>query len=499
MKPFSPIRLNPWRELAILMIILMEVSWVTPWFRSMTVETRAANPFRVFIILICIIMFGHILVRSMDYLRLKKSFQQGLLVVFIILGIFIGIKTMVYTNQPLLLSELFSRPLRSFADLKSLIPVEFIVIIAVLIGFWRGISIAQDHIGPSSVMDHFWIGIVMYVLFIFFNTIMTGETPGDFFYLFLFSSLIAMCAARMTVVGMVRGGRQNKFNRFWFLGIILTALFLVGLTSILGGMIGDLFKWIAVLILGILGLIMVFLLILINPIIPYVMSILSKLFHNTKGIEALGEGLEKLNNMIRGLEQKVLDVVGNSGIGILISRWGPTIKTIIFVSLIIIVILGVVSWMAIKLWMDRERRLMGKEQKTNISIQNILQLLLDILRQGLNGAINSLEQVTDFKHKQRIRAAARIRQVYAEMMDLCESLGHPREEAETPLEFVPHLESLFPNVHSELIMITEAYLGVRYGQFPETRKEVEEVEAAWKKILSAGHELSSELKHAKKK
>ncbi len=499
MNPFSSIRLNPWREIAILMIVLMEVSWVTPWFRAMTPETYAVSSLRVFIILVGIVLFAHLLVRVMDFLHLKKSIRQGAMIIFMLIGILVGIKTLLYVHEPMSLSELFNRPLRSFADLKIIIPVEFIVIITVFIGFWRGLSIAQEHLGPSSVMDHFWIGIVMYVAFIFVNTLVTGETPGDFFYLFLFSSLVAMCAARMTVVGMLRGGTENKFNRFWLFGIILAALFVVGLSSLLGSVMGDQFGWIGGLFLGVFGSVLVFVWILIDPIISFLITILSNIFRNSQGFAGLEDSLKNLNNIIRGFGQKIADIFGNSGIGIFIARFGPAIKTIISIAIIALIILGVVAWMAIKLWRDRERRRLGEDQKTDLYAGNIFQTLLAILRQGWAGAINSLGQMTDFKRRQRIRAAARIRQVYAELMELCIFLGHPRADAETPLEFILELNGLFPELHPEVRVITEAYNSVRYGQLPETQQEVEDVESAWKKVNSSGHELLTILKHNKKK
>jgi hypothetical protein len=439
------------------------------------------------------------MVRFMDYLRLKKSIRQICIVIFLLIGILVGIQTLLHPHEPMSLSVLISRPLHSFADLKSLIPVEFIVIITVIIGFWRGITIAQEHIGPSSVMDHFWVGIVMYVTFILLNTIVTGETPGDFFYVFLFAALIAMCAARLTVVGMVRGGKENEFNRSWFLGIILAALFVVSVSSLLGSMIGEHFTGIGVVILGLFGSVLVLLWILISPIISLSITILSYIFHNSDILEKLGENFKNLNEMLSGFGRRVFGMVETSGIGILISRWGPTVKTIILGTIIVLAILGLVSWMAIKLWRDRERSKIGDEQKANIKGGNIFQLLLGILRQSWSGAINTLENLTDFKHRQRVRAAARIRQVYAELMELCESLGQPRAEAQTPLEYVPNLVTLFPEAPSEVEVITVAYLDVRYGQIPETQKEIEEVEAAWKKIHAEGRELLSKLKHERNK
>jgi flagellar biogenesis protein FliO len=63
MKIFEPVRLNPWREIAIQMLIVMEVSWITPWFRSLTPETYALKSGRVFIVLLIIVIVSHLLVR----------------------------------------------------------------------------------------------------------------------------------------------------------------------------------------------------------------------------------------------------------------------------------------------------------------------------------------------------------------------------------------------------------------------------------------------------
>jgi hypothetical protein len=208
-------RLNLWREISILALVLMEVCWVTPWFRSLTTATYAVAELRVFGVLTGVVLLSYLLVRLLAYLRLKRVVRQAIMLVFILIGIFVGIKTLLYPHQSIGFTALLSRPVQSFADLTALIPAEFIVILTIVVAFWRGLSVAQAHIGPTTVKDHFIIGIVMYVLFIFLNTLATGETPADFFFLFLFCSLIAMCAARMTVIGMLRGGTQYNLDRFW--------------------------------------------------------------------------------------------------------------------------------------------------------------------------------------------------------------------------------------------------------------------------------------------
>ena len=93
--------------------------------------------------------------------------------------------------------------------------------------------------------------------------------------------------------------------------------------------------------------------------------------------------------------------------------------------------------------------------------------------------------------------AMRIRWIYAHLMELSARLDHPRPKSKTPLEFLPNLEVLFPAYKSELEMITDAYLRVRYGALPEADEEVEIIETAWQQVSLRGQELVKELKNKK--
>jgi hypothetical protein len=53
---------------------------------------------------------------------------------------------------------------------------------------------------------------------------------------------------------------------------------------------------------------------------------------------------------------------------------------------------------------------------------------------------------------------------------------------------------LFPASDLDLESITSAYLRIRYGEFPESREEVDQVEAAWKRVRAAGKLLLQEKK-----
>jgi hypothetical protein len=492
---FSPVRINPWRETAILMVILMEVCWITPWFRSLTPETYAVSSSRILMYFFSVVLFSHLLVRLMDHLRLKRSIRQGLMITFLIIGSFIGIKILLYAHETISLSELVSRPIRSFSDFKYLIPEEFFVIIAIMIGFWRGVSLAQQSIGPSLVKSHFWLGIIMFVVFVFLITLATSEDPGEYFYLFLFASLVGVSTARISVIGMVRGGNENRFNYLWFIGILLSSFIVVGLSLLFGELLADKFGWIGGLLAGIFGSILIILWVILNPVLSILITFLNKIFNDSQVIKELGDSLENLNNLMRGFGQRVSDLMEKTGIGSMISNWIPVLKTIFLVGTILLIIAGIVIWMSIKLWKDREHQRLGDEKKSKIHTGNLIQNLLDILIQGWENTLNSFEQLTDLKKRQRIRAAARIRQIYTDLMDLCDSLGQPRLKAQTPLEYVPALVKLFPDLQLEISKITNAYMDVRYGLLPENPREIADIEDAWKRLHTSGSLLLKEGKH----
>jgi hypothetical protein len=85
----------------------------------------------------------------------------------------------------------------------------------------------------------------------------------------------------------------------------------------------------------------------------------------------------------------------------------------------------------------------------------------------------------------RSLAAASIRRIYQEMTWLAGSYGYPRAAFETPYEYLPTLAEVWPEQRAEATLVTEAYNRVRYGEVPETRPELEAIEAAWRRLQAA--------------
>ena len=83
--------------------------------------------------------------------------------------------------------------------------------------FARGMNAGREGIGPFAVMRRFKLGVVMFIVYSFLAVTAVRELPGlGVFVVFLTATLLAMAAARVSVLGRMRGGRRSPFSRGWF-------------------------------------------------------------------------------------------------------------------------------------------------------------------------------------------------------------------------------------------------------------------------------------------
>jgi len=99
------------------------------------------------------------------------------------------------------------------------------------------------------------------------------------------------------------------------------------------------------------------------------------------------------------------------------------------------------------------------------------------------------ELVERFRPVRRWQATERIRRAYARLLELSAARGQARLPSQTPLEFLPALVQAFPGKDAETNLITQAYLKIRYGQYPEILDDVQRVEDALARIQRAVDEM----------
>lgn len=80
------------------------------------------------------------------------------------------------------------------------------------------------------------------------------------------------------------------------------------------------------------------------------------------------------------------------------------------------------------------------------------------------------------------RTAVSIRHIYQQMSQAAATSGYPRAVAETPYEYLKTLKRAWPANANDIQLITEAYVKIRYGEFPETEVELNQIWQAWYRL-----------------
>jgi hypothetical protein len=481
-----------WRELAILSLMVMELSWVVPWYRSLTPETYAVSIWSAFIVLFAILVMANLSTRIMNYLDLKIRIRRGVTLGLIILSVFLGLKLLLYETDPLQVGDLLNQPFRAFSDVRGLIPDEFLVIVIVLVVYWRGLLLATKYIDPMSVRQNFYLGLGMYTAFIFINTLVTGETPGFLLYLFFVSALIALGSARIFTITQLRGGASNPFDLRWFLGIFVTTLVIVGLAATVAWLVSDrtsIVGAIGGLAMGIFGVLM---LILISPVIFIIERLATSMPQTSEAVQSMLDVLDDLRNTFGSIANNLFNLFNIPSL----LNWMQLLKPILLWSFVIAILLAILY--SISRWFLHERYSEKDERESIIESGDLIGMFRQAIQNRLDELNRSLRGRTNLRAGQRWLAAARIRRIYTRLMELASKLGEPRPPAHTPLEFLPVLVNLLPEGKEDIQVITEAYLRVRYGELPETNQEIILVEEAWERVNAIGKVKYSEISKAQR-
>ncbi len=476
-----------WRELSILALMVMELAWIVPWYRSLTPATYAISMWRVFFVLFGILIAAHLATRVTNFLDLKLNVRRGVSIILIVVSVFIALGLLLPESGSQSFGGIINQPFNAFSDVRGLIPDEFLVTLVVLLVYWRGIALATKYIDPMSVRGNFYLGLGMYTAFIFVNTIVTGETPGAMLYLFFVAGLIALGSARIYSITQLRGGASNPFDLRWFFGIFVTTLVIVGLAGFFAWLFSDrtsIMGAISTVAMGIFGVLM---LVLISPAIFIIERLANAVPNSSGAIENMINILEDLGNTFRGIADNMLNSLNIPGL----QNWMQLLKPVLLWGFVIGVLVAILF--TISRWIFEERKTIQDERESIVESGDLIGLLSRAIRRRLDEFGQSLRGRTNLRSGQKWLAAAKIRRIYTQLMDLSSRLGETRPPAYTPLEFLPNLERLLPEGAADVRTITEAYLRIRYGELPETNQEISQVELSWERVKALGKEKYSQM------
>lgn len=479
----SPLwRMRLWSLIAALALGLMEAAAASLWYQAAFHIT--ATPWSgVFAILFKIYLGSFSILRAMEAFHLKMAARRWIFLLWILLAGYLSLKMLVYPASSLGLFDLMALTIRYIlqADVSG---ESFFHLIIVILITWRGVSIARSPVTTSGVHTSFQFGLMGLLLY---GMIFAPQHPVEAMiglYLFLYSGLTAMGMARVASLSELRGGRIPRIGTGWVASILLAAVAVTLLAAAAGWLAsGRLMELLAFGLLIIIAILTAIVMIILSPLLAYFAQILPLL---AQWIEKLMDRLRMLpiSRQLERLISVVNDVLEKAQPFLLAGR-----------SLILLLILAaVIGVVLLALYLRKQRFRLVEEGESEIAqLDETGNFLQKFVRRILHDA-----RRLRLRRPAQILAAARIRRIYRQLMSLSKKLGEERAPSTTPLEFMPALSGLFPDDVAGLRLITGAYLKVRYGEYPETAGEMDQVEAAWERIHRQGRKAALARRQAKK-
>ncbi len=476
----QPARLVIWPEITAFLLIVMEVSWLLPWYRGVIEVSYVASELRAGLVLAGMMLVAYLFTRMFDSLRLIANVQHVLLVLVFVINVSLSARLLLDPANPSLVSGLIG-----------LDPGAVLVAIIGLWLWWRGIGLARTMIGPVMVWGRFWFGLIMLVVYLLIIDRVTQTSPGFLpFFLYLLSGMLALVVGRVAFISLFHGSYKNPLGRSWLATIGLTVGGFVSLAmliaSLLTGQFGGLLeqltlglRWLLVIILFIASIPWLILSVFLFPLLTMIRDALP-----APGAAPTPTSLVPYPDISPSL-RPVLPQPANQVI------LPQTTVTLIFWSVVLLLVL--VYFARARRANLRIRHQSYEDPESLLDRDALLRQMRDSLRHQARSVLDGL---AGRLRGRRYLAAQLVRQLYAQLLDLAQEINQPRPVSLTPLEFLPILEQAMPGLSAELDLITRAYIRVRYGEIPETQAEIATLKQAWVRIESQSPRLIRQARQA---
>ncbi len=461
-----------WMDLTSLTTLAADLMWVSLFYYSLAAPPTGWMKASIF--LTGIIFGSNILSRLLGVSRIKSWLQRVLSALCMLALLLVSFQVLFFFDQEFTIYGFIVHPFREliFSPNNSTLYWHTVI---VLLMFWRGGSLNAKSLELFSANSSFQLGTIMFIVYGFGFGWLLHAQPTFNFLLFLFFSVLGMGSSRLIGIGILRIGKATKISSNWPVWLLLASFTIVFLSVAIGALLSQpLAQLITFLFVVFMSIFSILLVILLYPI-AVVAQLIVALIRLILGSTGIGP------NLIDKLKDFISQLASNND-GSLLSRILDTILPwvigIIVIVLFSLIMLGITS----SIWQKNKRiKLLSSDVDLPLSSRS--------RKPGRRlGLLDRLRRL------QRYLAAEKIRRVYANLLNLSLALDCPRPEATTPLEFLPVVCDLIPEVSPELKRITESYNKIRYGELPEDPEEVGIIESDWKKVHAQGSRLILLLK-----
>jgi hypothetical protein len=477
-------RVNWRRELLYLGLAAMECCWLYPW-QTLFLGYRGRTQRIPMVGLLAIMMLALYLTRLFNQSSVSLGVQRTVTLVIALSSTLLLLKLRVYSNYAVTDLSWLSRLAREMADILQRVPVSLIVLLIGLYLWWRGIEIAQKSLSLESVGFSFRLGIIAFLWLYLARVLFFAADALPYPLLYFLVGLIAVGLARVEEVSQSRAGIRSPFNGAWMgiLGgsaLVVSALSLIAVNlfsfrniAALLTALRPLAQWIALVTRPLQALVAW----LLQLILRFFIDAFSRFLGSSESPESSTWG--ELDELLQEWQQRP-------------AQSPPLIWTIIQWTAIGLGFLLLLALLALSI--GRVRRALQESRSAEhesvwdaeSAAKDIRDTVGDRWKRWREELLARLARLRGEEY-----SLASIRKTYASLARLAAASGYPRQDAETPYEYISALQRAFPASEAEIQLITNAYVRVHYGERSFSPEYVQQVRDAWLKIRERQEETSS--------
>jgi len=461
------------RELLLLSMTGMEVSWLAGWAVILLGAGQTAGLVTAWLSTFAVYLIAVTTARTLIRRRTRRSdwIIAGLVLVstliFINLNLYPGTSPFDPRWLRTLVSNIVSGLQRWPRELTALLFGFFIWV--------RGLRLPRRHVGIRTITQQVQIGLVVIVAL----AIAASKFPvhvGGVVVAYFAAGLLALALTRIEETAHTEGGAASPFGRKWLV-TLAAALLVVGLIALIGSSlftvetVRTLLRPLAVAAAAVVSALAVLLGLLAQYLLfPILMRLLGGRLP-AELVQPIATPAPGRPEQAEGAAHPLLSPEFLNAL---------RIATLFFVSLIAL-------WLVIhsfRRWRTL-RETAGGTRETARPAGSLADDMLDYLRDRWR----RLRELADIRRLLQLRGTGSIRALYANLLTLMAAADHPRPAGQTPYEFEPTIETVLPAREAEISAITDAYVRARYGEQEVSDEELRDLRDAWQQVQANGEKL----------
>ena len=466
-------------ELLFLFWAIMEMAIITPLALAIFSWTAVYSPAQIATGVLCCMLLPFYLARGLTWYGLSRLRQRQILMITAVLVVIFTIRNLGYESSSLFDMSWIGQFFRNLTIANDNSWQRDLGLFAIItLSWWRGITLVSSHIDTSRFGQRF-TRLSLYVLpaIIILAAFREEWSIMSFVTLYFATSLITMILTRVEQAERKHGSILTSMSPRWLTAVsgssLLitfvatgTALFVSGSWQRLTTTLGPIWSGLQLALISSF-LTMAYLASPFLAIFESLLTLLIRIFQH--GFDVIFEAAPppEENDFQGPTNEWLIETLTQPPSDGFLAN---TNWRIVLLLLLIVLIIGATI-------------LVGRYFQADKTMQEPSRF------RSIMADISSRLTPPRFQKKEKKDAdwrdwktAVSIINIYQNMLNAAAQFGYPRDESETPYEFLATLKLIWPEHHQEVRIITNAYVNIKYGQFPESKEELRSIQDSWRII-----------------